>query len=137
MRREFVEVYQDLYASYARTGPRLPLEPFSAKLSRLVRDSVQSASEFLKQPWGIRPDAMLFLAVNFNELVAKPLLDKRAPVKRNFSDIAEIIRHDTAMILSRATPITGEAPELSAWGVLRAASQVYDGLAVTSAGIWG
>ena len=138
MRKEFYDIYRDLYKRYQRTAAReFRLRPSRARLTRLISDSIESAAHEAIPSFTVRPDAMLFLAVNFNELVAKPLLHTKAPPPKTSDDIAGIVRGDVKTILSGAARGKGQDREVSAGDVIRSVGQVYENLGVRSMDLWG
>src|SRR5438445_306644 len=133
MRKEFYDIYRDLYKSYERTTARdFLLRPSRARVTRLISESIEVAAHEAIPSLTVRPDAMLFLLVNFNELVAKPLLHTKAPPPKTPDDIARIVRGDVRTILSGAARGKGQDREVSAGDVIRSVGQGYENLGVRS-----
>src|SRR5256885_1983690 len=81
MRREFYDVYRDLYdiyrqsqyeVEYQRVPRRFP-PIFDMRNLRTVEDAINDATRQLPPGRALRPDARLFLFVNAHQMVALPL----------------------------------------------------------------
>jgi len=140
MRREFLGIYQQLYTDYQRAETRpLQFPGLPGPPRQLVAEAMEQARNEIK-PRVVRPDAMLFLLVNANELVVKPLLHPEAPIPKvrpSAQAISDMIRDDTRTILKAAASGTARDGQLSAVDVMQAAASVYNNLNVRAFDLWG
>ena len=139
MRREFYDIYDDLIDAYGRGFPqelltfRWPAN--SLRLSRNVRRGIDAGLHRTPNGLRLRPDARLFLLVNFNELVAKPLAHPQAFGPDGPSDLEEMIASDTQSIVDAAAN-TAE-PEITSRSVLGSITPVYERLRIRGLDLWG
>jgi hypothetical protein len=82
----------------------------------------------------LRPDAALFLLLNLNEMVIRPLTDAESPVRAN--DLGQKLAEDTRVILTAADAEAGDRKELAASHVLWAAAKVLTQLNLNSYNLW-
>ncbi|MFZ0862363.1 MAG: hypothetical protein ABR881_25475 [Candidatus Sulfotelmatobacter sp.] len=82
----------------------------------------------------LRPDAALFLLLNLNEMVIRPLTDAESPVRVN--DLGQRLAEDTRVILAAADAEAGDRRELAASHVLWAAAKVLPQLSLKSYSLW-
>lgn len=148
MRREFYEIYKDLYDLYRRASidPRFPIDypfPFPFRLFdirsvRWVTEAVESSVSTLGLVERVRPDAKHFLLVNFHQMVVLPLAHPEAEgIGPPPPELEKILAEDTITILSEASERSRDADEITAADVLTAISTLWDRLGVSQFRIWG
>jgi len=82
----------------------------------------------------LRPDAALFLLLNLDQMVIRPLTDAKSPVRAD--DLSERLVQDTRVILAAADADAGNRKELAASHVLWAAAKVLPELNLKSYNLW-
>jgi hypothetical protein len=142
MRREFYEVYRDLYdvyrqsqyeAEYQRVPRRFP-PIFDMRNVRTVEDAIRDAERLLPPGKSLRPDARLFLFVNTHQMVALPLSYNEGARLEQLPVDADI-RSDLETIVVAAAD--RPESEISSHAVVSALDRVWSNLKTTSLNIWG
>lgn len=128
--------FRDIYAaqitqllqSSAVRGPRRADEGRRTDALSAIMATLQDS----RRP--LRPDAALFLLLNLDEMVIRPLTDAKSPVKAD--DLSEKLAKDTRVILAAADADAGDRKELAASHVLWAAAKVLPDLNLKSYSLW-
>ncbi len=94
--------------------------------------AVRSSLE--KSALALRPDAQLFLLLNLDDIVIRPLTHADSPVKAN--DLDGKLSQDTRTILDAANAQAAGRKELAASHVLLGTAQVLQGLNLKSFNLW-
>lgn len=145
MNQDMHEIYRLLYSDYTET-------PFSPDLGspsrdRPVRDGVlpritamiEDAERRTKAPHRLRPDARLFLVVNFHQMVSRPLqLGNVLPDEQ----LLQLIHHDLRIVVEDAAneddadAVTPSRDGISAAAVVRAIARRWKELKLNGIGVW-
>lgn len=150
MNREMHEVYALLYSDYAET-------PFSPDLRRPFRgrfppdgvltqmvEMINDAERRAKPPHGLRPDARLFLVVNFHQMISRPL---QLGNVLHEDQLLQVIHHDILLVIEDAAnegdqqvndspAATPSTDGISAAAILRALARKWKELKLNSIGAW-
>ena len=161
MRREFYDAYQRLYDFYDIARPfgseiEIPRSEFRRE-SGFRRLAVQNAVErgIAKSPavGRLRPDALFFLLVNFDQMVARPLALVREGGRDIATDaeLAGLVENDVQTILREAAVIPSASAsgaeadrgvpartdEITGGHVVAALATVYGRLETVVLNVWG
>ena len=136
MRREFIDVYADLIGDYGRLPTSRGFETIYPRPMRLLAEAVDKGIARVRTVRRVRPDAHLFLLVNFGELVLKPLTHRDSPTRRSPESIALDIQADTTTIVEAATR-AADGDAITAADTLRVLPEAYGALKIKSTELWG
>jgi hypothetical protein len=125
MERRFHDIYNDLYTEYGDE-----LSPAQADLAQEIRVRIENAINESYLSERIRPDAKLYLLVNFHRLVVVPLIEGGG---LSTDEILGHVSHDVGTILRRARDLA-EAEEISGHVVVDALSDVWEESRLLQAG---
>jgi hypothetical protein len=126
----FYSVYQTHYLSYGEE-----LDPRRRELALRTRDIIEEAVEGWYVSERIRPDAKLFLLVDFHRLLVMPLVESgRMTPDEDFGRLGD----DTGFIISSARDLADrdQEEEISSHRVVDTVSQEWDNLQLTRESIW-
>jgi hypothetical protein len=127
MERQFHDIYDNLYREYGDE-----LSPTQAELPQEIRVRIDNAIDELYLSERIRPDAKLYLLVNFHRLVVMPLLEGGSfSTDEGFDYLSD----DVGILLRRARDLADsrEAEEISGHLMVDALSEVWDELRLLGA----
>ena len=127
MERQFHDIYDNLYREYGDE-----LSPTQAQLPQEIRVRIDNAIDELYLSERIRPDAKLYLLVNFHRLVVMPLLEGGSfSTDEGFDYLSD----DVGILLRRARDLADsrEAEEISGHLMVDALSEVWDELRLLGA----
>jgi hypothetical protein len=127
MERQFHDIYDNLYREYGDE-----LSPTQAELPQEIRVRIDNAIDELYLSERIRPDAKLYLLVNFHRLVVMPLLEGGSfSTDEDFDYLSD----DVGILLRRARDLADsrEAEEISGHLMVDALSEVWDELRLLGA----
>jgi hypothetical protein len=127
MERQFHNIYDNLYREYGDE-----LSPTQAELPQEIRVRIDNAIDELYLSERIRPDAKLYLLVNFHRLVVMPLLEGGSfSTDEGFDYLSD----DVGILLRRARDLADsrEAEEISGHLMVDALSEVWDELRLLGA----
>jgi hypothetical protein len=129
--------YEDYFASAFR-GEIDPSEWHDIppeELNRYLRELIAGVNERLVAERGVRlrPDAQLFLLLNFRELIARPL-DARGPTDVR-GELRGGLEHDIWTVADAAAE-EAEEPEVSGHQVVNALSSTWYRMVTLRWGIW-
>jgi hypothetical protein len=125
MERRFHDIYNNLYREYGGE-----LIPAHAELAQEIRVRLENAINESYLSERIRPDAKLYLLVNFHRLVVVPLMEGGSI---STDEIFDYLSDDVGIILRRARDLA-EAEEISGHLIVDALSEVWDELRLLHAG---
>ena len=131
MHKDFRDIYRQQIEQFLQSSARADWVGNQAQRMRAltaVRSSMKDSARAL------RPDAELFLLLNLDDMVIRPLANFNSPVKPD--DLDKKLAQDTKTILAAANEIAGNRTELAASHVLWAAGQVLDKLNLKSFNLW-
>jgi hypothetical protein len=134
MDERFRETYAAIYDSITReTADEAFAVLPGAVPGGSIRDYIETASDELG-PLRLREDAKAFLAVNFQGLVAVPLLNGGVPL----SLVQSEIRRDIALLAGSASDAIGPVPdsEISAHQVINGLTRNWERLKTLRHGLW-
>jgi hypothetical protein len=147
MRREFYEIYKDLYEvyrSYAYLSTdyvlRLPFPGYIPNLRaiRQVTDAIEEAVTKLGLTLRLRPDAKHFLLINFHQMVILPLMHPESyREKIDLNKLLSELKDDAHHILSYAMKKTEGKKEITSGDILKACADTWGDLKLQVYGIWG
>jgi hypothetical protein len=127
MERQFHDIYDNLYREYGDE-----LSPTQAELPQEIRVRIDNAIDELYLSERIRPDAKLYLLVNFHRLVVMPLLEGGSfSTDEGFDYLSD----DVGILLRRARDLADsrEEEEISGHLLVDALSEVWDELRLLGA----
>ncbi len=127
MERRFNDIYDNLYREYGNE-----LGPAQAELPREIRARIDNAIDELYLSERIRPDAKLYLLVNFHRLVVMPLIEDGSI---SMDEVFGYLSDDVGILLRRARDLADsrEAEEISGHLMVDALSDVWDELRLLGA----
>jgi hypothetical protein len=127
MERRFHDIYDNLYREYGDE-----LSPTQAELPQEIRVRIDNAIDELYLSERIRPDAKLYLLVNFHRLVVMPLLEGGS---FRSDEGFDYLSDDVGILLRRARDLADsrEAEEISGHLMVDALSEVWDELRLLGA----
>jgi hypothetical protein len=127
MERRFHDIYDNLYREYGNE-----LGSAQAELAQQIRVRIDNAIDELYLSERIRPDAKLYLLVNFHRLVVMPLIEGES-ISTN--EALGYLSDDVGILLRRARDLADsrEAEEISGHLMVDALSDVWDELRLLGA----
>jgi hypothetical protein len=131
MHKGFRDIYTQQVAQLLQPNARVD---WHGNLALRMRALAAVRSSLRDSKRALRPDAELFLLLNFDEMVIRPVTDRDSPVPAN--DLDKKLASDTAAILSAAIKHAGDRKELAASHVLQGAAQVLPNLNLKSFNLW-
>ncbi|ROI11893.1 hypothetical protein ACLB6K_24215 (plasmid) [Microcystis aeruginosa FACHB-524] len=142
MNERYYEIYDQLYRNYSYTSAaRSPLGP---AITRIIDEQI----EFLHLVSRIRPDAKLFLLVNFTDVILSPLIvtgveDQNILLENTAEDIKAILvaASQVSSLRGRNNEITIEPivenRKISSHDVLIAVQSIWSLLRTLRIEVWG
>jgi hypothetical protein len=150
MRKEYYEIYRELYDIYRfnQSDPeyfgrriglfrkrRLP--PFAdMRTVRMIDNAIIEAQGELGLGDRVRPDARLFLLVNLHQMVALPVAGVSGRYREPQSRVEEYVRQDVRDILEAAKEESKDA-EVSGHAVVGALARIWEKLQINKLEVWG
>ena len=128
MRDEFYPIYQELYQRYSQGEPVQ-----DRRLARLAVSIIEDTSGELELTEQLRPDALLLLLVNLDQLILLPLTHPRSNV--SIEQLESDLRNDVRLVLTAAWE-ENRGEEISSNDVLRAMQSVWGELKSLEANVW-
>ena len=127
MERRFHDIYDNLYSEYGNE-----LGSAQAELAQQIRVRIDNAIDELYLSERIRPDAKLYLLVNFHRLVVMPLIEGGSI---STDEVFGYLSNDVGILLRRARDLADsrEAEEISGHLMVDALSDVWDELRLLGA----
>jgi len=143
MRREFYDVYRDLYEiyrisqydlEYQRLPRRFP-PIFDMRNLRTVEDGINAAVRELPPGRDLRPDARLFLFINAHQMVTLPLSYAEG-ARLEHLPVDNAIRSDLRTIVQEADTESDQA-EITGHAIISALDRSWKKLRTTELNVWG
>lgn len=130
MERQSRDIYNNLYREYGNE-----LDRAQAELAQEIRVRLDNAIDALYLSERIRPDARLYLLVNFHRMAIMPLTEAR---KAYTDELYNFVSEDAEIILRRASDLADRRSEaeISAHLLIDSVSEVWDELRLNSQDWW-
>lgn len=151
MKKEYYEIYGDIYDSYRSgdIGMRFSRELFfeygSTQQLRSIRwttEAIEKSISRLGLTDRVRPDAKHFLLVNLHQLVVLPIIHPDAP-HISHEELRSMLEHDSELILKVASESKSnntkwnDGREISGGSIVRTVSELWGELSLNKFEIWG
>jgi hypothetical protein len=123
------KVYESHYANRYRSMPDVPGPAAITYVS--LRKMIDSAdSQFAQKR--LRPDAKLFLLINFGEMVAAPLARAKVPQTKEMNDI----RHGIEAVVKLAADVTPARDKISSHQIVSVVPIIWGKLKSLTDKLW-
>lgn len=139
MKKEYSEMYENLYADYIyeiEYRRRRPYPNDEYYILKTIRKSIDRADKESR----LRPDAKYFLIVNFHHLIIRPLLEQRLnrayQLDENFPTLEDDILSDISTIVNESMK-ESEQIEISGHHIMSTIDRIWKNLKTTKLEIWG
>ena len=152
MRSEFYSIYDDLLVFYKRGARGNNLVSSNEDWLTTISQEVDGIAREIEIEDALRPDARLFLVINFNELVFRPIetivngSSISDPLKSNLRDTESLkndLIHDIKIILSasrrsaRSVAYVRGEYKISGHDIINAISKNWHKLNLLRSNVWG
>jgi hypothetical protein len=138
MEDQFYKIYTDLYSQYIAASQIARPGVYTDGWIGIVTDALDRGIAQTELASRMRPDAMYFLLVNLNEMIAKPASRSQRARTEAPDLLQQSMQADVATIVSdAASRVSNRTGEIGGREIVESLARVYAKLRTVNWDIWG